>query len=81
MCIVPLYEKLCSLEVGHYAARLIYLNEIFACFPQATISNKIGATELNEFFLNSMPNSWSYQAFVQGFDCESILFKKYVNMF
>ena len=28
-----------------------------------------------------MPNSWSKQAYVQGFYCESITFKKAVNMF
>ena len=28
-----------------------------------------------------MPNSRSRQAYVQGFDCDSITFKKYVNMF
>ena len=28
-----------------------------------------------------MPNSWSKQAYVQGFYCESISFKKEVNMF
>ena len=28
-----------------------------------------------------MPNSWSKQAYVQGFDCESITFKEAVNMF
>ena len=28
-----------------------------------------------------MPNSWSKHAYVQGFYCESIMLKKYVNMF
>ena len=28
-----------------------------------------------------MPNSWSKQVYVQGFDWESITFKKAVNMF
>ena len=27
-----------------------------------------------------MPNMWSKQAYVQGFDCESILFKNAVNV-
>ena len=38
-------------------------------------------TELNRKFLSTMPNSWSKQAYVQGFDYESITFKKSVNMF
>ena len=28
-----------------------------------------------------MPNSWSKQAYVQSFDCKSIIFKKAVNKF
>ena len=28
-----------------------------------------------------MPNRWYKQAYVQGFGCESITFKKSVNMF
>ena len=28
-----------------------------------------------------MPNRWSKQVYVQGFDCEYISFKKAVNMF
>ena len=45
------------------------------------MADKIGVTELNEIILNSMPNSRSKQAYVQGFDCESISLKKSVNMF
>ena len=45
------------------------------------MADKIGVTELNEILLNSMPNSWYKQAYVQGFDCEYILYKKAVNMF
>ena len=37
--------------------------------------------ELNENLLNSMPNSWIKQAYVQGFDSESITFKNDVDMF
>ena len=45
------------------------------------MTDKIGATKLNEILLNSMLNSWSKQACVQAFDCESITFKRVVNMF
>ena len=37
--------------------------------------------ELNENFLNSMPNSWNKQAYVKVFDCKYVTFKKYLNMF
>ena len=41
----------------------------------------MGVTELNEILLNSMPQNWSQQAYVQGFYCETISFEKAVNMF
>ena len=42
---------------------------------------KLVIYKLNEIILNSMPNGWSKQAFVQGFDLETITFLKSVNMF
>ena len=45
------------------------------------MTDNISVTELNEIFLNSMPNSWSKKAYIQGFYCESINLKKSVNMF
>ena len=45
------------------------------------MSGKIGVIDLDGIFLNSMPNIWSKQSYVQGFDCEYITFKKAVNMF
>ena len=65
-------KKLRGIKVRCYAARLIHLHEYLASFPGATLSYKIGVTELNEILLNSMSNSWSKQAYVQGFDCEPI---------
>ena len=70
-----------GLKVRRYAECLIDLNGYLASFPGATFSEKIGATELDKNLSNSMPNSWSKQAYVQGFDCEYISFKKAVNMF
>ena len=54
---------------------------IWLPFLSDTFSDKIGLTHLNFFILNSMPNSWSKQAYVQGFDYKYISLKKYVNMF
>ena len=42
---------------------------------------KISVTELNKILLKSMPNSWSKQAYDGVLYCESISFKKSVNMF
>ena len=50
-----------------YSARLIKLNEYLASFPGDTLTDKIDETELHEILLNRMPNSWSKQAYVQGF--------------
>ena len=47
----------------------------------STPTQKFGMTELNEILLNSMPNSWSKQAYVQGFDWKYITSKKSVNLF
>ena len=62
-------------------ARLIMINEYLDLFSRLTRSDKIGVNELNIFLLNSVPNSWSKEAYVQGFDCDSIDFKKSVNRF
>ena len=69
-----------GLKVRQYAAHLIDLTGIFDQFPWATLLQKIGVTELNDIFLNSMPNSWIKQVYVQGFDCEYITLKT-VSMF
>ena len=70
-----------SITLRCYVERLIDLNEYLVSFPGATLTDKIGVTAFNEILLNSMPTNWSKQAYVQVFDCESIAFKKSVNMF
>ena len=42
---------------------------------------KRGVTELKDILLNNMPNIWYNQAYVKGFYCGYILFKKASNMF
>ena len=70
-----------GLKVRSYADHLVDINEYLAVFPRANISDKICVTKLNEFLLNNMTNSWSKQAYVQGFECEYINLKSSVNMF
>ena len=77
----PCNEKPCSLTIRSYVARLIDLNEYLYSFPGETLTDNISVTKLNKILLNSMPNSWSKQAYFQGFDYESINFKKYVKFF
>ena len=57
------------------------MNWYLAPILGAALANEIDVTELNDIFLNSTPNSWSKQAYVWGFDWESILLKKYADMF
>ena len=52
-------EKMRSMTVRCYAARLIDLHEYLASFPEATLTDNIGVTKLNEILLNSMPKIWS----------------------
>ena len=70
-----------ALIIRCYAPLIIDINEYLASFPGVNLNDKIGVTELNEILLKIMINSWFRQAYEQGFDCESINFKKYVNMF
>ena len=70
-----------ALTARRYAASLIGLNYYLVSFQGATFNDKIGVAELEKILLNSMLNIWSRQAYAQGFDCESITFKKYINMF
>ena len=65
-----------ALTVRRNAACLIDLNEYLKYFPGATFNDKIGITEPNKIILNSVPTSCYIQAYLQGFDCESIMFKK-----
>ena len=60
---------------------MIDLNGYFSVLPGAKSSEKICETELNVILLNSMPNSWIRQAYVQGFYFESITLKKSAKMF
>ena len=57
------------------------MNEYLASFLGTNLDGKIGITELNDILLNSMPNRWSKQDYVQGFYCKYISFKKAINMF
>ena len=64
-----------GLKVRLYVHSLIDLSNYLPSFPGSTPTHKIGMIELNEILLNSKTNSWSKQAYVQGFDWKSITFK------
>ena len=70
-----------GLKVRWYWAHFFYLNKYLDLLPGGKHTDKIGMTEINKILLNSMPNIWSKQAYVQGFDCKYITFKNDVNMF
>ena len=67
-----------KIEAYNAPLSLIYLNKYIDSFPGATMADKMGVTELNEILLNSMPNIWSKQAYLQGFDCSFFKGCKYV---
>ena len=69
-----------SLKVRRCAACLIAINKYLSVFTGAKASYNTCLTELNGVLLNSMTNLCSNQAYVQGFDCESITFKSAVSM-
>ena len=54
---------------------------IWISYRGGDLADRFYVNALNGIILNSMPNSWSKQAYFQGFYFKSILFKKYVNMF
>ena len=68
-------RKLSGLNGRSYTTNLIDLNKYLDSLPGDELSGKVGITELNKILLNSMPNSWSKQAYVQGFECGYISFK------
>ena len=74
-------RKQCRLKVRRYKASLINLDEYLALLLGEKRPHKIGVTELNGIIINSMPNSWIKQVYVQGYDCESVTVSKSVNMF
>ena len=70
-----------ALTVRRYVARLNDPNKYLTSFPGVAFTDNIGVIDLSKILLNSMANSWSKQAYVKGFDFESITFKKCTNMF
>ena len=64
-----------GLRVRRYAACMIDINNYLAVFPGAKASNKICETVFNGIILNSRPNRWIRQEYVQGFYFESINLK------
>ena len=68
-------------KVRLHVACLVDLNDYLPSFPGSTPTHKIAMSELNEILLNSMPNSWSKQAYVQGFNWKYTTLKQSVNLF
>ena len=64
------------LKIGHYYADTIDIIEYLSEFPGSKAKDNIGDMELNKTLLNSMPNGRSKQAYVQGFYCRIINFKR-----
>ena len=50
--------------------------QVLGFVPWVKTDSKIGLTYLKEVLLNSMPNIWSKQVYVQVFECKSITLKR-----
>ena len=65
-------RKLRKLKLRRYTSFFIDINDYLSDFPGEKSSDKIVNMELNEIFLNVMPNGWSKQAYAPDFDFEGI---------
>ena len=74
-------RKPCGLKAIRYANCMIDIKEYLAVLPGKRSSDKICEMKLNGVLLNSMLNSGTRQAYEQGFGCEYVTSKKYVNTF
>ena len=73
------YKKF-HLKIRLYTVYLSELNEYLYVFLGWYDSTKMVRSELNNILFHSMPNVWSKQAYLRGFEFD-LPFKKAVNMF
>ena len=69
-----------SLKFIRYTACMNDINESFSVLTGSMEVNKDYEMRINKILLNSMPNRWSRQLFVQVFDCETITKKSANNI-
>ena len=55
-----------------YTDRLIDIDEYLSTLTGSKERDNIGNIDLNEIIENIITNGWFNQAYVQGFDCETI---------
>ena len=60
-------RNISKFKVRRYAARMVKPNAHLDIFTGSKESDKNSDKELNEMVLHSIPNSWSRQAYFQGF--------------
>ena len=65
-----------ELKVGHNTSHMIYIVEYLYVLPGEREGDKIDETELNDILVKIMTIVLSKQAYVQGFDWETIILKK-----
>ena len=62
-----------ELKVGHNTSHMIYIVEYLYVLPGEREGDKIDETELNDILVKIMTIVLSKQAYVQGFDWETII--------
>ena len=63
------------LKVKIFAKQLTELNNQLPIFLVSSNAKKMGPEELNKILLHAVSNSWSQQAYIQGWDFEGRSYK------
>ena len=70
-----------SLSFKRFTARLAELNDYLPLLPGSIKSNKVVPEELNEILLQSIPNGWAKQSYLQGWNFEGRTYKETCKIF
>ena len=74
-------RKSWSMNFKRFAARLTEINNFLPLLPWSDASNKMEMEELNEILLHEVPNGWSKQSYLQGWDFELNTYRETCSIF
>ena len=64
-----------------FTARLTEINNFLPIFPVLDATKNIPPKEINEILIYALPNSWSKQAYLQGWDFKMKTFRETCAIF